>query len=179
MRDDRYRGTTLPRPVQKLCRMAEREADRDRPERLCEQAVTALRSDAGKEISPEFRRRLREHDASPGFFDASEFTRSACFRLEAEIARVFEAHPGIGSVDATCEALRRLGESYAREQQCTLIADRDPDASIVLASVARAFDEAAPIAARLVLNGEAAPRVSDRVRLDENLLVQPSSGTPP
>lgn len=28
MRDDRYSGTTLPRSVQKLCRMAEHEADR-------------------------------------------------------------------------------------------------------------------------------------------------------
>jgi hypothetical protein len=179
MRDDRYRGTTLPRPVQKLDRMAEREADRGRPERLCAQAVTALRSDAGKEISPEFRRRLREHDANPGFFDASEFDRSARSGLEADIARVFDAHPGVGSVDATCEALRRLGESYIREQKCTLITDRRPDASIVLGSVTRAFDEAAPIAARVVLDGEPAPHVSDRVRLDENLLVQTSSATSP
>lgn len=179
MRDDRYRGTTFPRPVQKLCRMAEREADRGHPERLREQAVAALRSDAGKEISPEFRRRLREHDANPGFFDASEFVRSARSRLEAAIARVFEAHPGVGSVDATCEALRRLGESYTLEQKCKLITDRHPDASIVLGSVKRAFDEAAPIAARVVLDGEAATRVSDRVRLDENLLIQPSSATSP
>jgi hypothetical protein len=30
MRDDRYRGTSLPRLVRKLCRMTEREADRAR-----------------------------------------------------------------------------------------------------------------------------------------------------
>ncbi len=62
MRDDRYRGTSLPRLVRKLCRMAEREADRGHPERLRQQAVAALLSDAEREISPEFRRRLREHD---------------------------------------------------------------------------------------------------------------------
>jgi hypothetical protein len=179
MRDDRYRGTTFPRPVQKLCRMAEREADRGRPGRLREQAVAALRADAGREISPEFRRCLRQHDANPGFFDASEFTRSARSRLEADIARVFEAHSGVGSGDAICEALRRLCESYALEQKCKLITDRNPNASIVLASVAQAFNEAAPIAARLVLDGEPAPRISDRVRLEENLLLRPGSVASP
>jgi hypothetical protein len=34
MREDRYSGTTLPSPVHKLFRMAEREADRAHPERL-------------------------------------------------------------------------------------------------------------------------------------------------
>ena len=50
MRDDRYRGTSFPRPVRKLCRMAEREADRVRPDRLRGQAVVAFVSDGRKEI---------------------------------------------------------------------------------------------------------------------------------
>lgn len=37
MRDDRYSGTKLPRLVQRLFRMAEREADRAHPERLADQ----------------------------------------------------------------------------------------------------------------------------------------------
>lgn len=65
MREDRYRGTALPRPVRKLCGMAEREADRVHPERLRGQAVVALMFDAEREISPEFLRRLREHDTAP------------------------------------------------------------------------------------------------------------------
>src|ERR1700722_9982341 len=59
MRDDRYQGTSLPRPVRKLCLMAEREADRVRPDRLREQAVAAFISEATREISPEFRERSR------------------------------------------------------------------------------------------------------------------------
>lgn len=59
MRDDRYRGTTFPKQVRTLCRMAEREADRMHPVRLRDQAVAVLRSDADREISPEFRRVLQ------------------------------------------------------------------------------------------------------------------------
>jgi hypothetical protein len=77
MRDDRYRGTKLPKEVQRLCRMAEREADRSHPERLHQQAAVALVAEAKREISPEFRRRLREHNRAPSFFDANELAESA------------------------------------------------------------------------------------------------------
>jgi hypothetical protein len=87
MRDDRYRGTSLPRPVRKLCRMAEREADRAHPDRLFAQAVEALVSDAGREVSPDFRRRLREHDAAPSLFGANDLAAVARTGVEAEIAR--------------------------------------------------------------------------------------------
>ncbi len=50
--------------------MAEREADRVRPDRLRGQAVVAFVSDGRKEISREFWRRLREHDAAPTLFGA-------------------------------------------------------------------------------------------------------------
>src|SRR5712671_6161965 len=97
MRDDCHRGTTLPRPVRKLCRMAEREADRAHPERLLQQAVVAFVSDADREISPEFRRRLREHDSAPSLFGVSDLAESARTRLEADIARGIEAGQGVDS----------------------------------------------------------------------------------
>ena len=66
--------------------MAEREADRARPDSLHQQAVAAL-CHVGREISPDFRRRLRERDAAPGFFDASELAAVARSGLEVEVAR--------------------------------------------------------------------------------------------
>lgn len=116
MRDDRYKGTSLPRPVRKLCRMAEREADRAHPERLCQQAVVALVSDSAKEISPEFRRRLRERDSVPNLFDASELAGSARTALEAEIARNIQAHQGVDSTSAICDALRRRRKLLPRAE---------------------------------------------------------------
>ncbi len=169
MRDDRY----------KLCRMAEREADRARPERLRRQAVAALVSDASREISPEFRRRLREHDAVPSLFDANELTVSARTGLEAEIARNISAGCGVDSVDAVREALRWRGEGYAREQKCRLVADRHPNASIASESVKNALCDGASIAATLILDGRPAPRISDRVVVSENLLPQPRTGGVP
>ena len=139
MREDRYSGTTLPRPVQKLFRMAEREADRAHPERLREQAVAALISDADREIFPRSRPRLREHDRAPGLFDSRDLEEAARSGLEDEIARNLKAGEGTASTNAIRDALRRRGESYARERKCRLIADRNPDAAIASASVKRAF----------------------------------------
>jgi hypothetical protein len=175
MRDDRYRGTSLPGPVRKLCQMAEREADRAHPDRLRQQAVAAFVSGAGKEISPEFRRRLREHDAVPSLFGANDLATTARTGLEAEIALNINARHG-DSMDAVREALRRRGEGYAREQKCRLVADRHPNASIASESVKKAFDDCALVAATLILDGRPAPRISDRVLVSENLLVQPSGG---
>jgi len=155
--------------------MAEREADRARPERLCQQAVVALASDAAREISPEFRRRLRERDSVPGLFDASELAGSARTALEIEIARNIQTHRGVDSTSAICDALRRRGESYSREQKCQLIADRHPDASIASGSVRKACDEGALIAARRILEGQHAPQGNNRVRVDEDLLVRRSN----
>jgi len=176
MRDDCHRGTSLPRPVRKLCRMAEREADRAHPDRLRRQAVAALMSDAGREISPEFRRRLREHDAAPSLFGANDLAAAARTGLEAEVARNIDVGHGVDSTDAVCDALRRRGEGYAREQKCQLVADRQPYATIASESVKNACDDGALVAATLILAGQSAPKTNSRVRLTENLLVRPSSG---
>lgn len=176
MRDDRYRGTSLSPAVRKLCRMAERKADRAHPEHLRQQAAAALMSDAGKEISPEFRRRLIEHDAAPSLFGANDLAVSAGTGLEAEIAQNIDASRGAGSTAAVSEALRRRGERYAREQKCQLIADRHQSASIASESVKKACREGALVAARLILGGRPAPRTNNRVLASDNLLPQPSSG---
>ena len=172
MRDDRYRGTSLPQPVRKLCRMAERDADRARPERLSEQADRALVFER-KDISSEFRQRLREHDVAPGLFDARDLGNLARTGLEAEIAR--GVMQGRCSTDAVSEALRERGKGYLREQKCRLIADRHPHASAASECVSRAFDEAAPIAASTILEGQRIPQTSDRVHLSEDLLL-PADG---
>jgi hypothetical protein len=176
MRDDRYRGTSLPRPVRKLCRMAEREADRAHRDRLRRQAVAALVSDAGREISPEFRRRLREHDAAPSLFGANDLAAAARTGLEDEIARNIDFGHSVDSTDAVCDALRRRSEGYAREQKCQLVADRHPNATIASESVKKACNDGALIAATLILAGQSAPKTNSRIRLTENLLVQPNSG---
>ena len=176
MRDDRYRGTSLPRPVRKLCRMAEREADRAQPDLLRRQAITALISDANREISSEFRRRLRDHSVAPGLFGARELAISAKTGLEAAIAGNIEAGYGIDVIDAICDALRRRGEGYAREQKCQLVADRHPYATIASESVKKACGDGALIAARLILDGQSAPPIHSRVRVTDNLLPQLASG---
>lgn len=157
--------------------MAEREADRAHSDRLVQQAITALVSDAGREISPEFRRRLRNHDASPGLFDSKDLAASAQTGLEAEISRSIEL--SADSTRAVSEALRRRGEGYAREQKCQLVADRHPNATIASESVKRAFYEGAMAAASLILAGQPAVNTNNRLQLTENLLGPPTSGANP
>jgi hypothetical protein len=153
-----------------LCRMAEREADRAQPERLRRQAVAALVSDAGREISPVFLRRLREHDSAPRLFGAGEIAAAAQSGLETDIARNISSGRGVDSTDALRDAFRRRGEGYALEQKCQLIADRHPAATLAPQSVKAACDEGALIAATLILSGQAAPRINPRVRLNDDLL---------
>lgn len=174
MRDDRYKGTGMPRQMRKLCRMSEREADRARPDRLCNQAVTAFVSQAATEISPEFRRQLCDHDARPSFFSSSELAKVAGTVLEATIANC--VRDGANPTQAVSNALRQLGDGYVREQKCQLIADRHPSATVASGSVKTAFDAGAPIAAKLILAGQATPRASGRVQLTENLLAPSRSG---
>jgi hypothetical protein len=168
MRDDRYRGTSLSRPVRKLCRMSEREADRARPDRLREQAVAAFVSEASREISPEFRKRLRDHDATPTLFSARELGKLARLGLEAVVAS--NVGNGADPTGAICDALRQRGEGYVREQKCQLIADRHPSATSASESVRKAFDEGSPVAARLILAGQSVAKTGNRVQLTENLL---------
>ncbi len=156
--------------------MAEREADRARPERLRLQAVAALISDAKREISPTFLRHLRQHDASPRLFAAGEIAAVAQSGLESDIARSIGAGLGVDSTDAVCDALRRRGGNYAREQKCQLIADRHPAATAASDCVERACNEAVLVAATVVLNCDRMPRADNRVRLDENLLARPNGG---
>ena len=176
MRDDRYRGTSLSRQVRKLCRMSEREADQAQPERLRRQAVVALVSDANREISPEFRRRLREHDAVPGFFGAGELAAAARSGFEADIARAVVIGRGVDAIDAISNALRHRSDAYLREQRCQLVADRCPDATKASASVQKACDEALLVAATFIFDGCSPPKVSQRPMLTENLLAQPRPG---
>jgi hypothetical protein len=156
--------------------MAERQADRARPDLLCQQAVAALVSDADREVSPDFRRMLREHDAAPSLFGPSELTTVARTPLEADIARNIELGEGIASTDAICDALRRRGEGYAREQKCRLVACRHPYATVASESVKKACNDSAPVAATLILTGQSAPKANKRVRLSEDLLAQRTSG---
>lgn len=176
MRDDRYRGTSFPKPVRKLCRMAEREADRIRPGRLRCQAIEAFVSVGRKEISPEFHRQLREHDVAPTLFGAQELVESARTGLETDIARNIELSPSADSTAAVRDAFRQRGGAYALEQRCQLITERHPYATIVSESVRQAFDQGAPEAAILILAGRSLPNAVDHVRLTENLLLQTNRG---
>ena len=69
-----------------------------------------------------------------------------------------------------------MGEGYAREQECQLVTDRYPNATTASETVKRAFADVAPVAAELILTGRPVPKMGIRVRLTENLLVQPSGG---
>jgi hypothetical protein len=156
--------------------MAERDADRAHPERLRVQAVVAFSSEAEREISQEFRRRLRQHDSAPGLFDTSELAGLAQGGLEVEIARNLEAGVAVDSLEATRSAFGQRSERYVRELRRKLITDRRPDSSIVSRIVKKAFDEAALPAAKLVFDGHRAPRIENRVRLDEDLRVPRDRG---
>ena len=150
--------------------------DRARLDILRAQAVVALVSDANREISQEFRRRLQARDdAAPTLFSADELAVVACTSLETQIVRNIDARNSMKSTDAISDALCQRAEAYAREQQCQLIADRHPYATVASETVKRVCSDEAPVAARLVLAGQSAPKTG-RVQLTENLLVQPRSG---
>lgn len=156
--------------------MAEREADRVRPDRLRRQAVAAFVSDARREISPEFRRQLRDHDAATSLFIAKDLAAAARTGLEIEIARNIDFGEDAGSTAAVRDALRRRGDAYAREQRCRLVAERNPHTTLASESVKKACDDGAAHAAALILAGRPAPDENNRVRLTENLIVQNSNG---
>jgi hypothetical protein len=149
MRDDRYSGTSLPRLVRNLAGMAEREADRAHPERLCQYATRALMSVAGREISPEFRRLLRKHDVTPSLFGPTELAATALTGLEEQIIQNINA--GSNSLDAVRGALLQRSEGYAREQKCQLIVNRHPNASVASESFRAACNGGASVAATLEL----------------------------
>jgi hypothetical protein len=154
--------------------MAERDADRASPERMCGQAVRVFTSVADREISPGFRQRLTEYSTEPDLFGPAELVASAQTGLEVEIAR--NVANGNDRAGAISDALRRLGESYAREQSSQLIADRHPSASIASESFRNACNQAVPTVTAQILDGQSSPRTSSRVRLDENPLSPPASG---
>jgi hypothetical protein len=156
--------------------MAEREADRARPERLRLQAAAAQVSELRREVTPAFIRMLREHDTSPRLFGAGEIAAAAQSGFECAIARSLEARHGVDATDALCDAIRLRGEGYVREQKCQLVADCHPAATMAADSVERAWNEAILVAATVVLNGDRMPRTANRVRLDENLLARPNGG---
>ena len=179
MRDDRYRGTSLPRAVRKLCRMAEREADRAHPERLRKQAILALVDDGKREISPDFRRGLLRQAKEPTWFGCSELVKAAQSTLEVDIARSLPNSAAFDPVDAVAMTLHHRGVAYFREQKCQLVADRHSEATMISSRVKHAFDDAASDAAAHIVSGEPAPRATYQVRLDENLIISPSSGAAP
>jgi hypothetical protein len=156
--------------------MAEREADRIRPDLLRRQAIAALLLDAGREISPEFNRRLREHDAAPTLFGAKDLAAVARTGLETDIARNIDFGQSADSTAAVRDALRQRSDAYVREQRCQLIAERHPNATIVSESVKKACDDGALDAAALILAGRPFPEANNHVRLTEDLLVQASGG---
>jgi hypothetical protein len=170
MRDDRYKGTSLPRPVQKLCRMAEREADRARPELLRQQAFKALMSDANREIHPMFRRLLLRIDSVPTLFIIDELAAMARSGLEVAIARNMGLRQCIDSMDGLLRALRERIDAYVREQKCRLITDRVPNADAISGVVRQACHEVTVVVATQIMVDQPIPNVVSRVRLTENLL---------
>jgi hypothetical protein len=156
--------------------MAEREADRAFPERLRDQAVAALESDARGEVSPKFCQRLRRHDSNPDLFTASVLVDLARAQLEVDIARTIEADPSVGSADAIRDALRRRYEGYSREQRGQLGADRHPHASTILGITKWAFENGAAIVAERILEPQHPPRISNRVDLNDDLLAPRTAG---
>lgn len=175
MRDDRYKGTCLPRPMRKLCRMSERLADRCHPERLQAQALTALTVEAGA-ISAEFKDILKRQDQQRSFFGYRELAAAAHSSLECEIVQTLKVEPALAASDAIRTALSARSEAYVREQKCRLIADRESCATEATESVRKACHDAAADAAALVLRNERAPANVNRVRLDENLLARVAAG---
>jgi hypothetical protein len=89
--------------------MAEREADRAHPERLCKYATRTLMSVTGREISPEFRRLLRRH-VTPSLFGPTELAATALTGLEEQIIQNINA--GRNSLDAVRGVLLRRSEGY-------------------------------------------------------------------
>ena len=156
--------------------MAEREADRAFPERLRDQASAALESKGRKEVSPRFCERLREHGSSPDLFDANALVELARTRLEVDIAGAIEANPRVASTDAVCDAMRRRGEGYCREQRGELCADRHLHASTISGVTKQAFEDGAAIAAERVLEPQRPSRISNRVDLNDNLLAPRTAG---
>ena len=154
--------------------MAEREADRAHPERLCHHAIRALVSVAGREISPEFRQSLRRHDETPSLFGPTELAATARTRLEEQISQ--NINEGANPLDAVRSALLCLSDGYAREQKSQLIVDRHPDASRASESFRAACNDGASIAAQLILDRLPAPQIANRVLASENLLAPRSDG---
>lgn len=165
--------------MRKLGRMAEREADRAHPERLRQQAVTALVSEVSKDISTDFLHKVREFNSEPEFFSAEKLQAAARSRVEVEIAQAVAIDNNADAIDAISDALRLRTDACSREQKCHLIADRHPEASKVAAAFRKACDDAILVASVFILEGRKPPRQRKSSMLAENLLLGNNLGSAP
>ncbi len=179
MRDDRYRGTKLPKAFRKLFQMSEREADRGHPERLRSQAVKGFENRLNDDVSSTFRQRLKDRESTARLFDGSELLKIARSRLEVGIAQQICDDPAVSSIEAIRRVFDAMGEVLLNYQKQIFLMDRYSFATTASWVAKTACQEASRVASASFLGHSAAPPFKNCIPLNDDLLPQSDRGTHP
>ena len=151
-----------------MLKLALREADRVRPERLQEAAHRALEQHARRSFSEPTLRTLAQSESQGDLFGASD-TAQAGSPAEGE----FLAGCNLANASARSafeNALSNEVDSYVREMRATLVAEGARDVSEVMRAVTGAFDAALPNVVDSMCGGEASSPNVPNLSIEENLL---------
>ena len=166
MRDDLHKKAPIPRRLQRLLKLALREADRNYPERLRLAACDALQEFVQNNFSTGALRSFA--DEQRDFFSWMSSSSQAYSPAEAEF--LANQKGGTKPQAALEAALKAASESFVRESRATLIAERAADIPTVMLAFSSALKEGAAEVARALCAGSAVSDASKSISLDENLL---------
>jgi hypothetical protein len=172
MRDDLHKKAPVPRRVQKLFKLALREADRLNPERLRTAAQDALEGALREGISNSTLEHIAGRADQGELFRFVGGDRQACSPIESDIIANLAGRADCSNVDALSAGLEAFTSSWLREIKATMIAEGARDVPRVMDALSVALDSARSSVAQCVCDGTTIVRRMPAVTLEENLLPQ-------
>jgi hypothetical protein len=172
MRDDLHKKAPVPRRVQKLFKLALREADRLNPDRLRTAAQDALECALREGISNSMLDHIAGRAEQGELFRLIGRDIQACSPIESDIIANLAERAVCSKIEALSAGLEAFTSSWPREIKATMIAEGAPDTSLVMTALSVAFDGARSSVAQGVCDGATVVRRLPAVTLEENLLPQ-------
>lgn len=171
MRDDLHKKAPVPRRVQKVFKLALREADRLNPDRLVIAAQAALDQAVREGLSPAVIDRLSRQLPQGELFALGDSGCQASSPLENYVLTELCGRQNVQGSDALLGGLAGFSGSWMREIRATIVADGTvPNVPAVIDALSTAFAAAAENVARSVCSNETLVLAVPPIQLTENLL---------
>jgi hypothetical protein len=176
MRDDLHKKAPVPRRVQKLFKLALREADRLNPDRLKTAAQDALECALREGISNSTLEHIAGRAEQGELFRFVGSDSQACSPIESDIIASLAGRPECSNMEALSAGLETFTSSWLREIKATMVAEGAPDVPRVMDALSVALDGARSSVAQSVCDGTTIVRRLPAVTIEENLLPQGMRG---